>query len=204
MSNIFVSKRNEAFIQISCDEGVSQELSDYFTFFVPGYKFQPLFKQGVWDGKIRLYNHRAGTLPGGLVGYVQKFAQDRRYDLSIDDAVLLTTNFSVAEAQAFADSLKLPHVPHDYQIEAFAKTIRNRRILIVSPTASGKSLIIYMIVRQLLLSHIKGIIIVPTTSLVEQLFDDFKKYGWNVDKYVHRMYSGKEKKSEHFLTISTW
>lgn len=204
MYDLFIGKQNEAFINFSCSDSIAQELSDYFTFFVPGYQFQPLFKQGIWDGKIRLASLKTRTLPGGLLGYVQKFAQDRRYNLSIDDAVLLTTNFSIAEAQAFADSLKLPHVPHDYQIEAFAKSIRNRRILIVSPTASGKSLVIYMIVRQLLLSHIKGIIIVPTTSLVEQLFDDFKKYGWNVDKYVHRMYAGKEKKSEHFLTISTW
>lgn len=204
MSNLFVSKKNESFIQVTCDDAVAQELSDYFAFFVPGFQFTPLFKSGTWDGKIRLFDRRYATLPGGLVGYLQKFAADRQYTLSIDDAVLLTTNFSIAEAQAFAVSLKLPHIPHDYQIEAFAKSIRNRRILIVSPTASGKSLIMYMIVRQLQQNHRRGIIIVPTTSLVEQLFGDFKSYGWDADKYVQRLYAGKEKQLSHFLTISTW
>jgi len=204
MSNIFVSKKDESFIQLSCEDSVGQELSDYFAFYVPGFQFTPLFKKGLWDGKVRLYNRRYATLPGGLIGYLQKFAQERDYTLTIDDAVLITTNFSIVEAQAFADRLKLPHIPHNYQIEAFAKSIRNRRILIVSPTASGKSLIIYMIVRALQLNHRKGVIIVPTTSLVEQLFGDFKSYGWDADKYVHRLYAGKEKQVDHFLTISTW
>lgn len=203
-TNILVSKKNESFIQVSCEDAVGQELSDYFSFFVPGYRFQPLFKSGMWDGKVRLYDRRYHTLPGGLCGYLQSFAQERGYHLVIDDAVLLTTNFSIAEAKVFADSLALPHIPHDYQIEAFTKSIRHHRILIVSPTASGKSLIIYMIVRHLQRNHHKGVIIVPTTSLVEQLFEDFKTYGWDVDKYVHRLYAGKEKQVEHFLTIATW
>ena len=203
-SNIFISKLNESFLNFSCEHGIAQEISDYFAFFVPGYRFQPLFKSGMWDGKIRLANLQQRTLPSGLCGYLQKFAQERGYHLTIDDAVLVTTNFSIAEAQVFADSLSLPHVPHQYQIEAFAKSIRNRRILIVSPTASGKSLIIYMIVRHLQGNHHKGLIIVPTTSLVEQLFGDFKAYGWDADRFVHRLYAGKEKHVEHFLTISTW
>lgn len=204
MTDLFISKKNESFIQVTCAESIGQELSEYFAFFVPGYKFQPMFKSGMWDGRIRLFDRRYSSLPFGLCSHLQKFAVDRQYTILFDDAVLLTTNFSIAEAQTFADSLKLPVVPHDYQIEAFAKGIRNRRILIVSPTASGKSLIMYMFVRHLQQSHRKGLIIVGTTSLVEQLFGDFRDYGWEVEKFVHRMYAGKEKKVDHFLTISTW
>jgi len=201
---ISVSKKNEAFVHVSCDDSVSQELSEYFAFFVPGHQFQPLFKAGRWDGKIRLFDRRYCILPYGLYPHLQNFATDRAYNLQFNDDVLLTTNFSIAEAQAFADSLSLPFTPHDYQIEAFARAIRNRRILILSPTASGKSLVMYLIVRYLQQNHIKGLIIVGTTSLVEQLFGDFRDYGWHVDKFVHRMYAGKEKKAEQFLTISTW
>ncbi len=204
MSNLFVSKKNESFIQISCDDSTKQELSDYFAFSVPGFQYQPLYKSGMWDGKVRLFDRRYATLPFGLVSHLQKFAHDREYVLTIDDAVLLTTNFSIAEAQTFADSLKLPVQPHDYQIEAFAKGIRYRRMLIVSPTASGKSLIMYMLVRQLQQNHHNGIIIVGTTSLVEQLYGDFKDYGWDVEKNVQRIYAGKEKKVDRYITISTW
>jgi superfamily II DNA or RNA helicase len=205
MSNtLLVTKKNEALLHIACDESTSQELSDYFAFYVPNYQFTPLFKNKMWDGKIRLFDRRYATLPGGLLNHLKKFATDRGYTLSIDDAVLLTTSFSIAEAEAFATALRLPHTPYDYQIEAFTRAIRNRRTLIVSPTSSGKSLIIYMIVRYLQQNHRKGLIIVPTTSLVEQLFTDFISYGWDADKYAHRLYAGKEKHTKHFLTISTW
>lgn len=203
-SDIFISKHNEAFVHFTCSESISQELSEYFSFFVPGHEYTPLFKSGSWDGKIRLANRQNRTLPGGLVPYVQKFAADRQYRLTIDDAVLVTTNFSIAEAQAFADSLNLPHKPYEHQIITFAKSIRHRRILIVSPTASGKSLLIYLLARKLQQNHRKGLIIVPITSLVEQLFSNFKEYGWDADQYVHRLYAGKEKHVKHFLTISTW
>jgi superfamily II DNA or RNA helicase len=204
MEIITLTKLNEAFVKFDCERGVAQEIWDFFSFYVPGFQYMPAFRKKFWDGKLHLANLQTRTLPGGLVGYLKTFADERQYKLVIDEALLLTTNFSLLEAQTFADSLKLPHVPRDYQIEAFAKSIRNKRLLVVSPTASGKSLIIYLIVRYLHLTHLRGVVIVPTTSLVEQLFGDFKDYGWDSDRYVHRIYSGKEKYTEHFLTISTW
>ena len=50
----------------------------------------------------------------------------------------------------------------------------------------------------------KVLIIVPTTSLVEQLTTDFADYGMDVEKYVHRIYSGKEKVTAKPIIISTW
>ena len=50
----------------------------------------------------------------------------------------------------------------------------------------------------------KGLLIVPTTSLVEQMYSDFASYGYETDKYCHRQYSGKEKHTNKFLTITTW
>ena len=204
MSQIFVMKKNEAVVQISCDEGVAQELSDYFAFFSPGYQYQPLYKHGLWDGKIRLFDRRFSTLPGGLVPYLSQFAKDRQYPIIIDETILLTTNLSLLEARTFAESLRLPVTPYDHQIEAFTKGIRTRRGLILSPTSSGKSLLIYLLVRFLQQSHRKGVIIVPTTSLVEQLYKDFESYGWDAYKHVHRIYAGKEKQTNHFVTITTW
>jgi superfamily II DNA or RNA helicase len=45
---------------------------------------------------------------------------------------------------------------------------------------------------------------VPTTSLVEQLFKDFKDYGYNSERNVHRIYSGHEKETNKRVVISTW
>jgi superfamily II DNA or RNA helicase len=98
----------------------------------------------------------------------------------------------------------LPHEVRDYQLKSFIQAIRNRRILLLSPTASGKSLILYLIVRFLQQEHKRGLLIVPTTSLVEQMYSDFESYGYDSDEYCHRQYSGKEKHTRKFLTITTW
>ena len=35
-------------------------------------------------------------------------------------------------------------------------------------------------------------IIVPTTSLVEQMYKDFTEYGWNTEYHCHKIYAGEE------------
>jgi len=50
----------------------------------------------------------------------------------------------------------------------------------------------------------KILLVVPTTSLVEQMYKDFQDYGWDAESYCHRIYSGKEKTNEFPVTITTW
>ena len=205
MSDLILHKKNEVFIQFECERNIAQELSDYFTFFVPGYQFVPAYKNRLWDGRIRLADLRNFTIYHGLVPYIEKFCKERDYKLEIDSDVTSTEVLSVVEAEEFIKTLNLPHEVRDYQLKSFIHAIRNKRILLLSPTASGKSLILYLIVRYLQASnHKKGLLIVPTTSLVEQMFSDFKSYGYDSDKYCHRQYSGKEKHTNSFLTITTW
>lgn len=205
MSKLILHKKNEAFIQFECDRGLAQELSDYFCFFVPGYQFTPAFKSRMWDGKIRLADLRTFTIYHGLVPYIEAFCKERDYTLEIDSDINATENFSVVEAKSFIDTLNIPYEVRDYQLKSFIQAVRNKRLLLLSPTASGKSLILYLIVRYLQeTGYKKGLLIVPTTSLVEQMFSDFKSYGYDSDKYCHRQYSGKDKHTNCFLTITTW
>ena len=205
MADLILHKKNEAYIQFECDRGIAQELSDYFTFFVPGHQFTPAYKSRMWDGKIRLADLRSFTIYHGLVPYIEVFCKERDYTLEIDSDVSVTQNFSLVEAKEFVDTLKLPHEIRDYQLKSFVQAVRNRRLLLLSPTASGKSLILYLIVRWLQESDYKrGLLIVPTTSLVEQMYKDFEDYGYDSEQYCHRQYSGKDKHTNKFLTITTW
>ena len=113
MSDLVLHKKNEAFIQFECDRGLAQELSDYFTFFVPGYQFTPAFKQRIWDGKIRLADLRSFTIYHGLVPYIEKFCKERDYTLEIDSEISVTENFSLVEAVDFSRTLNLPFEPRD-------------------------------------------------------------------------------------------
>jgi len=205
VSDLLLHKKNEAFIQFECERSIAQELSDYFTFFVPGYQFTPAYKSRVWDGRIRLADLRTFTIYHGLISYIEKFCAERNYSLETADAIKLTQEFSGVEALEFIKKLNLPHELREYQWKCFLQAVRNKRQLILSPTASGKSLVIYLIVRWLQEADFKrGLLIVPTTSLVEQMYSDFISYGYDSNKYCHRQYSGKEKHTNKFLTITTW
>jgi superfamily II DNA or RNA helicase len=204
MTKLFIKKIDEAFVKVDCEKDLAQELSTFFTFYVPGYKFIPAYKNKLWDGKIRLFNLQNKSIYYGLLSYIIKFCDERDYECIIDDNVDCTENYSIEEAKNFIKSLNVPHEPRDYQINAFVQAISKKKILLLSPTASGKSFILYMIIRHLRIANKKGLLIVPTTSLVEQMYTDFESYGFDSEKYCHRQYSGKEKHTDKFLTISTW
>lgn len=202
MDIIEVSKFDETYNKITCDPGIGFELNDHFTFEVPGAKFMPAVRNKFWDGKIRLYNPMSCLLYAGLNPYIEEFAKKRNYQV-IYTSDFSAEEFSLKEANDFIDSLNIPakFERRDYQVGAFAYSVRNRRSLLLSPTASGKSFIIYLIARYY---NARTLIIVPTTSLVSQLASDFADYGFVSDKFVHRIFAGQDKQTDKQITISTW
>jgi superfamily II DNA or RNA helicase len=200
MDTYFIEKIDETYIKVTADPALLMELSDYFTFDVPGAKFTPAYRNKVWDGKIRLLNIITGLLYSGLIHYIEDFCKQRKYDVKyLSD--FSSTEFSVKEANDFIKSLNLTIQPRDYQISAFVKAIRDNRKLLLSPTASGKSLIIYLLTRYY---NTKTLIIVPTTSLVSQMSSDFLSYGYDDTDNIHKIYSGQEKYGSQQIFISTW
>lgn len=208
VDKIIIKNLNEAYVSIICNDGVAYELRETFTFQVPGYQFTPQYRARLWDGKIRLFDIRTKQLYRGLVPYIAKFCEERNYEWEYENESY-DEEFSLAEAKEYVDKLRPKHAPRDYQLDAFVHAIRTRRSLLLSPTASGKSLIIYLLARFLQHKGLKkGLIVVPTVSLVEQLTSDFKDYsetnGWNVSDNIHKIYQGQDKDTTKFLTISTW
>ena len=204
MYDIQLLKVNESYLHVICERSIAQELSDFFTFYVPGYQFTPAYKSRYWDGKIRLLDLRTMNIYRGLIPYIEKFCEERNYTVDVDVTLKVTENFSGIEATEFISTLNLPFEVREYQWKSFLHAVRNKRVLLLSPTASGKSLILYLIIRYLQQNHKKGLLIVPTTSLVEQMYKDFESYGYDSEEYCHRQYSGKEKHTNKFLTITTW
>lgn len=198
---IRIRKVNEVYNQALIDDmGIAQELSEYFTFQVPGAQFMPAYRNRMWDGKVRLYSTSTQMLYSGLNNYIEIFARERGYDVTYeyDNSA---NQFSVVEAKKFLAGQKFTLEPRDYQIEAFVDAIRYNRGLFLSPTASGKSFIIYMIMRW----HLKPtLLIVPTTTLVHQMYSDFESYGFKSEKYCHKIFSGQDKKTDKPIVITTW
>ena len=203
-----ISKLNEVYLELDVDEDTSRELSDYFTFEVPGAKYMPHYRRKLWDGKIRLFSPHNGRIYVGLLPYIKEFCSRNSIEYIIEKGVENDRNVIRESVRDFAESLRpksrgKPIQFHDYQIDAIWHAIRTNRCLLLSPTASGKSLIIYTLIRYYHLMNLKTLILVPTTSLVEQMYSDFIDYGWK-DEYIHRVYAGMDKGSKKPVVISTW
>ena len=204
---LIVDKVDEVYIKIEADAAIRRELSEYFCFEVPGYKFTPAYRNRVWDGKIRLFSYATGQIYAGLYPYILKWCEDNKVQI-VDGAKIKDVEVDEKKVDGFLKALKIPMEIRDYQRDAFIYATRKNRCLLLSPTASGKSLIVYLMVRFNMLrlkpNKKKVLIIVPTTSLVEQLFKDFADYGYNSDRNVHRIYQGHDKDTNKNVIISTW
>tara|TARA_Y100001963_G_scaffold155802_1_gene247867 strand:+ start:5340 stop:6773 length:1434 start_codon:yes stop_codon:yes gene_type:complete len=195
-------------MQLNCESGIAAELKEYFSFYVPGYKFMPAYRNRVWDGKIRLFNDRNGEIPVGLYDHILTFAEKREYEIvNMESDYGEPDSYNQVNSHKlykYIEKLKLPWEIRDYQFNAIATGIHKKRAILVSPTGSGKSLIIYCLMKWYLHNYDKKVlVIVPTTSLVEQMHNDFIHYGTN-ESELHRIYSGKDKQTEKRIIISTW
>lgn len=209
---IKVTKKNEVYLKIDCDPNTGQELNEFFSFEVPGAKFTPKYRARQWDGKIRLYNMYRRDLYVGLLPHLKEFSKNLNYKIEVDIPEI-GNNVSEDYVKNFSEKLQLQTggkdiSAFDHQIQAVRHAIREGRTLLVSPTASGKSLIIYLLIRYHQKFNRKQLVIVPTTSLVEQMYDDFKDYstknGWNAEENCHPIHGGREKSNQKNVVISTW
>jgi superfamily II DNA or RNA helicase len=199
MSNtVRVSKIDEVFLKVECpDDGLAKDLFDFFSFTVPNAKFMPSYRNKWWDGKVRLFSIKTRKIYIGLLPYIDEFCKERGYEFEgIEDVIGVKHREKCS--QSWLADLDLPFPPRDYQIDAFNTAVQYGRQLLLSPTASGKSLIIYLLARYY---DVKTVIIVPTTSLVEQMTKDFEEYGYK--ERVCKIYHGQEV-FDAPITITTW
>ena len=209
MTSLIISKKNEVHLHIESDIHVYYELADYFTFEVPGAKFMPTYKNKYWDGKIRLFNIQNGQIYVGLLDKIIQFCKDHEYTYEFKKNDYYGLPFEVNPTiskegvKDYVTSIS-KYKPRDYQVDGIYDALKHNRKLLISPTASGKSLMIYGIVRYFVERNQNTLIVVPTTSLVEQMYKDFADYGWDVGSYCHKIYAGKERDTDAQVIITTW
>ena len=63
METLILEKKDEVYLTVNADASVERELSEFFTFYVPGYKFMPAFRNRMWDGKVRLFSIKTNKTP---------------------------------------------------------------------------------------------------------------------------------------------
>lgn len=217
---IEVQKLNECYVRVMSDVSTESDIRDYFTFKVPGYQFSPKFKARMWDGNISLYNIRTKLLPIGLYPRLLQFMKEQELDFQIRENDRYSTVYDIdsidkSEVEDFVNSLNLwsksgPIAIRDYQLDAIHESIKHKRITLISPTSSGKSLIIYCMIRWILEQDpdTRVLLLVPSVGLVNQMLGDFREYAsqsdWDVDKFCQKLYSGQSKELSKRVLITTW
>lgn len=203
MTDLYIEKINDVHIRINCDAGMAQELAEFFTFSVPGAHFMPSVRNKVWDGKVRLFNTFTKLLYAGLVPHVIAFAQQRDYTFECGPGVASQEKPTEDAVVDFFKALNLPKdkTPRDYQLRAFLHAARNLRAMMISPTASGKSLIIYTILSWF--DTLNCLVVVPTKGLVTQMRGDFIEYGCD-PRDISIIMGGESKDVKTRIVITTW
>ena len=183
MPDYVIEELDSCNIKVKCERHHAKELSDFFTFKVPGHKFMPSYRAKKWDGQIKLYNMYSQKIYAGLESYIVKFCKERGY--TIEPPNRTKKKWSADHLESLLSGLNIqlggkPVKPHDHQKEAILHGMNTERCLLLSPTGSGKSLIIYTLMRHfmnLTPEDKKVLVIVPTVGLVSQMFHDFIEYG---------------------------
>ena len=198
-----ISVENDAWSRLYCSDPVLfDRLRESMTHMTPGARHMPLYKKGIWDGKLRLLS-KDGAFHTGLAERLGGMAAEMGGEVSYDGLIgesPITMEFVVE----YIESLKLPFPPRDYQVEGIYKALLRRRCLLVSPTASGKSLVAYVVARFLVDHGMRVLIVVPSKSLVKQMIGDFIDYrsGGN---FAEGVVGGVDRsKLTTPATVSTW
>ena len=214
---------NDVYFRCRAERSILSEMSEYFTFKSPKFYFNPRFRNKQWDGRIRLFKIMTGELYNGLYPNLLKFAEDRGYKvkhIGKKPIQRLTHNPDISQEQVaqfiqdlnyrvVRDRKSVPLELYDYQKKAIYDAIALERQVFLSATNSGKSAIIYGMLRWFTQhTNRRYLLVVPTTALVEQMYKDFSEYaagtGWQIDKNVQKIYEGHTKKLTHPIVVSTW
>mgnify|MGYP001044085256 FL=1 len=210
MSHLIIEKVNEVYLKITTEPHVEHELRDRFTFEVENKKFMPQYRNKYWDGYVHLYNMKTKRIYVGLLDKIIAFCETAGYTYKFENNKYYGPPFEVNDfvsqggVKDYMKSIAPDISPRDYQIDAVYEALRYNRKLLISPTASGKSFMIYSVVRYHVARGNKILLVVPTTSLVEQMYKDFKDYGWDPENHCHRIYAGRERVNTNEVTITTW
>lgn len=208
MSEVLLCQVSAVKCFLDAPESVGDFLYEKLTFKPETFGRKSVF----WDGYVRLFNTDNKTFDIGLIPYVHHLLKTEGIPSRIIGD-LKPRNVSEQDIVGFVSKIKMQiggkdFDPRYYQTDAIQKAISDRRVTIISPTASGKTAIMYVITRilQQVIKSRKILIIVPSIDLIQQAEGDFRSYtgdSWSFDRNVHVL-RGPHKATDKPITIATW
>lgn len=227
MREVTLYSYNEIYYKIETSKEVMVAIRDLFKYRAPGFIFNPLYKNGLWDGFVCLI--KGNLFPKGLLKDLKVFCEANSITLNLPN-VLEFKSLSEERFNEIIEETKLsdvnkktgevfPITLRDYQVDAIKTAIMKKHQLIVSQTSTGKTLMIYMILKILqenvlfstpysTFAYSKMLVIVPSITLVEQMYSDFINYsklnGWPAEDLCTKMHSKAKPDLSKPILITTW
>ena len=210
---IKITSKNETTAQLIASQNIISQIAESLQFRPEGYFFMPSYKSGRWDGFIKPVDFY-GNFQKGLLSEIrnQLTLMDLEYEIEEEHfPELANDNIALCDTENITNEKGELITPFDYQIFATETVLNKKRCIIQASTGAGKSLLQYLIIKSLLdtADYKKVLLIVPTVTLVSQMYGDFGDYSLNDDSFdvesnCHMISAGKEKESKKPVIISTW
>ena len=153
---------------------------------IRGWFFNPLVKRKIWDGYV--YFCKNNFIPIGLWSEVIKLGETYSFPVEIEGLErIIDVDFDEADFRKWVEEFFSDHPKYkarDYQIDSAAAILKNRLCTAEIATSAGKTLITFLVYGYLkkIGKLRKMLVIVPNTTLVMQMKDDWEDY--NNDKMV--------------------
>lgn len=175
-----------------------------YAVFAPNHFFNPKFKVGMWDGKIRFFG-KAGLTYTYLLDEMVPRIVKLGYDVAVDDHRTAEIAFPPAITEDFFGSSVMdksgkPWKMRDYQVEMVNVLLEKGYGIGIAGTGGGKtSMTAALAMAYERDSKCRSIIIVPDKNLTLQTIEEYDNFGLDVGQY-----SGDKKDIAHQHVVSTW
>lgn len=176
---------------------------DEFAATAPNYFFNPKFKLGQWDGKIRFFQKTGKTYVYLLDEIVPKLS-GLGYDISLEDQ----RNVQVPEVQLITEDY-FSHIWHPdfnsyiklrhYQVDAVNSVITDPPGIIIAGTGAGKTIMAAALCDVYGKHGLKTVTIVPSKDLIEQTYAEYKICELDAGRYY-----SETKELDHQHMVTTW
>ena len=214
----FLSKVDEVYFRVVASDNLLKGLKNHFSYFSDGYIFHPAYKAGHWNGRVSLIKKGKSPsdptlLPIGLFDGFKEFVKSKgfEYHTLFDESDLVYAQYTDADIDIRCKAyFKEGFALRDYQISPIRIALNQGRAVFEIGTGGGKSATQYAMIRCMmeeLPQDSKVLMVIPNLMLIDQIFADFKDYGWlNIESDVDIL-TGKTSLRQKFknrILISTW
>jgi superfamily II DNA or RNA helicase len=205
---LHVDDTKEYLIIDECTSAEYEQIKLSYTKKVKGYRFNPKFKNGSWDGNIYFCN--GSHLPASTYKYLFDICNEYGFSCEISNLeVLLDNEIEYDEFSEWVDNFfkDNPIKPRYYQVDAAFRMLRYKRCCAQLATSAGKTLIAFIVFAYLLDHKIvdKIMMVVPKIDLVIQPTADFNKYNnGKLDIKIQQIFSGCKAEQDANIFIGTY